>query len=116
MGSPSTVPTGRVLCRLAVVGAVVLAAPLATTVPADAGSGGREDRLAKCESSGKWSTAGGNGYYGGPQFSRSTWKAHGGKGMPNRASKAEQIRVAQRVLPTQGWKAWPVCSRKLGHR
>jgi hypothetical protein len=24
--------------------------------------------------------------------------------------------VAERVLQKQGWKAWPVCSRKLGYR
>jgi hypothetical protein len=36
--------------------------------------------------------------------------------MPHQASKGEQIRVAERVLAKQGWKAWPSCSRKLGLR
>jgi hypothetical protein len=36
--------------------------------------------------------------------------------MPHRASRSEQVKVAQRVLRAQGWKAWPVCSRKLGYR
>jgi resuscitation-promoting factor RpfA len=112
----STAPAGHALFRLAVVGAVALGVPVAVADTAQAGSGGRWDRLAKCESGGRWSTNTGNGYYGGLQFSRSTWKAHGGTGMPHRASRSEQIRVAQRVLRTQGWKAWPVCSRKLGLR
>ena len=34
----------------------------------------------------------------------------------HQASKAEQIRVAERVLANQGWKAWPSCSKKLGLR
>jgi hypothetical protein len=55
-------------------------------------------------------------YYGGLQFSPSTWKEHGGKGSAHKASKAEQIKVAERVLKTQGWKAWPVCSKKAGFR
>ena len=41
---------------------------------------------------------------------------HGGAGMPHTASKAEQIKVAERVLASQGWKAWPACSKKLGFR
>ena len=74
------------------------------------------DRLAQCESGGNWSINTGNGYYGGLQFLPSTWRAHGGTGMPHQASREEQIRVAKRVLQTQGWSAWPVCSRKLGLR
>jgi hypothetical protein len=31
-------------------------------------------------------------------------------------SRSQQIKVAERVLQKQGWKAWPVCSRKLGYR
>jgi resuscitation-promoting factor RpfA len=107
---------GRSVLRLAVVGAVTLGAPVALAESAEAGPGGRWDRLAKCESSGNWSTDSGNGYYGGLQFSRSTWKAFGGEGMPHRASRSQQIKVAERVLRTQGWKAWPACSRKLGYR
>ena len=104
----------RAAMRLVLVGAVTLGFPVAVADTAEAGSGGQWDRLAKCESSAKWSTDTGNGYYGGLQFSRSTWKAYGGTGMPHRASRSEQIRVAQRVVRAQGWRAWPVCSRKLG--
>ncbi len=70
------------------------------------------DAVAACESGGNWSTNTGNGYYGGLQFLPSTWRAHGGRGMPHQASRAEQIRVAERVLQTQGLGAWPVCGRR----
>ena len=106
----------RVLGRFAVVGVVALGAPVVLIEAADAAPKGHWDRLAKCESSGNWSTSTGNGYYGGLQFSKSTWKAYGGKGMPHKASRSEQIRVAEKVLRAQGWKAWPACSRKLGLR
>ena len=108
--------TRRVLGRFAVVGVVALGAPMAVVGVADAAPKGNWDRLAKCESGGRWNTATGNGYYGGLQFSKSTWKAHGGKGSPHKASRSEQIRVAEKVLRSQGWKAWPACSRKLGLR
>jgi resuscitation-promoting factor RpfA len=109
-------PVRRTLCRMAVAGTVAVGATLALADTAEAGSGSRWDHLARCESSGNWSTNSGNGYYGGLQFSRSTWKAYGGAGMPHRASRAQQIKVAERVLRAQGWKAWPACSRKLGYR
>jgi LysM repeat protein len=74
------------------------------------------DRLAQCESGGNWATNTGNGYSGGLQFSAGTWRANGGSGSPHTASRAEQIRVAQRVLASQGWGAWPSCSARLGLR
>ena len=70
------------------------------------------DQIAQCESGGKWNTSTGNGYSGGLQFSPSTWRAYGGHGSANGASRTEQIAVAQRVVARQGWGAWPVCSRK----
>lgn len=74
------------------------------------------DRLAQCESGGNWAISTGNGYYGGLQFSLSSWRAAGGSGMPNEASRAEQIRVAQNLQRMQGWGAWPTCSRRIGLR
>jgi LysM repeat protein len=74
------------------------------------------DRLAQCESGGNWAINTGNGYSGGLQFAQGTWQANGGTGSPSNASRAEQIRVAQRVLASQGWGAWPACSAKLGLR
>ena len=53
------------LGRLAVVGAVALGAPVALAGVADAAPKGHWDRIAKCESGGRWNTATGNGYYGG---------------------------------------------------
>jgi LysM repeat protein len=74
------------------------------------------DRLADCESSGNWSTNTGNGFYGGLQFTLSSWQAVGGSGYPNYASKSEQIARAQKLQAVQGWGAWPACSIKLGLR
>jgi LysM repeat protein len=74
------------------------------------------DRLAQCESGGNWAINTGNGYSGGLQFSAGTWAANGGSGSAQNASRAEQIRVAERVLASQGWGAWPACSSQLGLR
>jgi uncharacterized protein YabE (DUF348 family) len=79
-------------------------------------SGGVWDRLAQCESGGNWSINTGNGFYGGLQFSLGTWRAYGGSGMPNKASKATQIAIARKVQADAGWGAWPACSSKLGLR
>jgi len=93
-----------------------------TTAPKQSSSGSSTpsgsvwDKLAECESGGNWSINTGNGYYGGLQFSLSTWRAHGGSGMPHQASREEQIRIAKKVQASQGWGAWPACSSKLGLR
>jgi LysM repeat protein len=88
-----------------------------STVTRSASVGGSVwDRLAQCESGGNWSINTGNGYSGGLQFAPGTWQAYGGSGSAHNASRAEQIRVAQRVLAAQGWGAWPACSAKLGLR
>ncbi len=70
------------------------------------------DAIAACESGGNWSISTGNGYSGGLQFTPSTWRANGGSGSPNGASRDEQIRVAENVLHSQGIGAWPVCGRR----
>jgi resuscitation-promoting factor RpfB len=79
-------------------------------------SGSVWDKLAQCESGGNWSINTGNGYYGGLQFSLSTWRAYGGSGMPNEASREEQIAIAKKLQADAGWGAWPACSSKLGLR
>ncbi len=79
-------------------------------------SGSVWDRLAQCESGGNWSINTGNGFYGGLQFTQSSWRGAGGSGSPQHASRSEQIRVAQRLQQMQGWGAWPTCSRKAGLR
>jgi LysM repeat protein len=106
----------RTLATIGTAGAV-LAAPLVMASTAQAASGSTWDRLASCESGGNWGINTGNGYYGGLQFSPSTWRAFGGgqyASSAHRATRAEQIAVAERVLLSQGWGAWPACSRKLG--
>jgi len=77
--------------------------------------GGVWDRIAQCESGGNWSINTGNGYYGGLQFSYSTWLAYGGGSYArtaNQASKSQQIAIATKVQASQGWGAWPVCSAR----
>jgi hypothetical protein len=89
----------------------LLTAPLALST-ATAHADVDWDAIAACESGGNWSTSSGNGYHGGLQFTLGTWYANGGTGSPDYASRAEQIRVAENVLRTQGLGAWPMC----GHR
>jgi phage-related minor tail protein len=84
--------------------------------PPPPSTGHNWDAVAMCESGGNWSINTGNGYYGGLQFSQSTWDAFGGQEFAPRAdlaTKAEQIAVAERVLVGQGPGAWPTCGRNL---
>jgi len=92
---------------------------VATTTSADAASTHTWNRLAQCESGGRWHINTGNGYYGGLQISRGTWRGYGGRrfaALPNRASKHQQIRIAERIKHGQGWGAWPTCSARIGVR
>lgn len=91
-----------------------IAAAVVVPTTANAASDATWDALAQCESGGNWSINTGNGYYGGLQFSLSTWQAYGGSGNPADASRAEQIRVAENTLAGQGWGAWPSCSAQIG--
>jgi hypothetical protein len=72
------------------------------------------DAIAQCESGGNWSTNTGNGAYGGLQFKQATWSTNGGAGNPATAPRAEQVRVAENVLRTQGLGAWPKCGANAG--
>ena len=105
--------------RLALITVVMVVPALALASPAEAGMGRPYQRLAKCESGGKWHINTGNGYYGGLQISPGTWRAYGGKKfarLPHRATKREQIRIGKRIRHGQGWGAWPHCSRAVGLR
>lgn len=86
--------------------------PPAPTTPA----GSVWDSLARCESGGNWAINSGNGYYGGLQFALSSWRGVGGSGYPHHASREVQIEMGKRLQASQGWGAWPACSRKLGLR
>ncbi len=75
------------------------------------------DDLAKCESGGNWAINTGNGYYGGLQFSHSTWHGYGGGEFaeyPHEATREEQIIVAERLRDARGYQPWPACRLKLG--
>ncbi|HEY5978570.1 MAG TPA: ubiquitin-like domain-containing protein [Microlunatus sp.] len=94
---------------------------LVGTKPAEVGSGSTSgnsvwDRLAQCESGGNWSINTGNGFYGGVQFSASTWRAIGGSGLPHQHSRETQIAMAKKLQARAGWGQWPGCSAKLGLR
>nr|WP_055567470.1 MULTISPECIES: transglycosylase family protein [Streptomyces] len=101
----------RVATLVGVTGAAV-AAPLMAAGSANAATTSEWDAVAQCESGGNWSINTGNGYYGGVQFSASTWASYGGtKYAPtaDKASKAQQIEIAEKVLAGQGKGAWPSC-------
>jgi len=91
--APTT--TGRTAAKLAVTGLVVGAPLTALAAPASAATIGQWDAVAQCESGGNYAINTGNGFYGGLQFTLSTWAAYGGRGAPQNASKSEQIAVAE---------------------
>ncbi|WP_433548342.1 transglycosylase family protein [Streptomyces sp. CA-294286] len=129
------------LASCAVLGALIALAPLpAAAAPADPAAPSAPTRaapraagiseapacaasqwpwncLAECESGGDWAANTGNGYYGGLQFAQPTWEEHGGLGYARRAdlaTRTQQIEVAEEVVSTQGWGAWPECSKRYG--
>ncbi|HVV18681.1 MAG TPA: transglycosylase family protein [Pseudonocardiaceae bacterium] len=104
----------RGVAKVALAGAVIGVPLTIAATPAASASSVNWDAVAHCESGGNWATNTGNGFYGGLQFTLSTWRANGGSGMPQNASRAEQIAVANRVLASQGIGAWPVCGRYAG--
>ncbi|MEV6332218.1 transglycosylase family protein [Streptomyces sp. NPDC051909] len=94
------------------VAGVAVAAPLMTAGSASAATSSEWDAVAQCESGGNWAINTGNGFYGGLQFTNSTWAAFGGTAYAARAdlaSKSQQIAVAEKVLAGQGKGAWPSC-------
>lgn len=114
-------PASRRGRRLKIGGAVVTVGAIAaggTIVATNAGASDTVwDRVAHCESTGNWSINSGNSFYGGLQFTYDTWKGFGGQKYAytaDRATKGQQIEIAQKVLRVQGPGAWPVCSRKAG--
>lgn len=109
--------TGRTVAKVAVTGAIMGVGGVAFAGTANAAPDSDWDKLAQCEAGGNWGINTGNGYHGGLQFSPSTWTGHGGGQFAPTADKAtreQQIVVAERVLANQGWGAWPSCSSRLG--
>ncbi|NBM17966.1 transglycosylase family protein [Streptomyces sp. GC420] len=107
----------RLVAMAGVTGAAV-AAPLIASGSASAATAAEWDKVAQCESGGNWSINTGNGYYGGLQFSASTWAAYGGTqyaATADKAGKSQQIAIAEKVLAGQGKGAWPVCGVGLSN-
>ena len=108
-------PQRNRMVGIAVAGSAIFISGLGLSAPAQARS--VWDSVAACESGGNWSINTGNGYYGGLQFTSSTWKAYGGTRYASRAnlaSKTAQIATAQRVLAGQGPGAWGTCGQRAG--
>ena len=114
----SLMTTGRTIAFRAVAAGVVIGTPMIGLAgTASAAPDSTWDAVAQCESGGNWSINTGNGYYGGVQFSQSTWQAEGGTAYAARAdlaTKSQQIAIAEKTLADQGWGAWPVCSVQAG--
>lgn len=92
-------------------------AAIATSPAPAAQNGSVWDRLAACESGGRWNINTGNGFYGGVQFDYGTWLSNGGGAYAARADLAtreQQIDIASRLQSRRGWSPWPACARKLG--
>ena len=88
----------------------------APAAPAVATSGLNWDAVAKCESNNHWNDNTGNGYYGGLQFSVSTWLSNGGGAYAPRAdlaTEAQQIAIATMLYAARGSAPWPVCGKYL---
>ncbi|MBP0462228.1 transglycosylase family protein [Streptomyces bomunensis] len=101
---------------LAGVTGAAVAVPLLTATSASAASVSEWDQVAQCESGGNWSINTGNGFYGGLQFTNSTWAAYGGTAyapQANQATKSQQIAIGEKVLAGQGKGAWPSCGVNL---
>jgi murein DD-endopeptidase MepM/ murein hydrolase activator NlpD len=94
-----------------------IAMPLVGATSAHAAPVNVWDQVAACESTGNWHINTGNGFYGGVQFTQSTWAEFGGLKYAARAdlaTKEQQIAIAEKVLATQGPGAWPVCGPRAG--
>ncbi|KIZ19143.1 transglycosylase family protein [Streptomyces natalensis] len=97
------------IATLAGVAGAAVAVPMMGATSASAASVATWDKVAQCESGGNWSINTGNGYYGGLQFSNSSWAAAGGTQYAARAdlaTKDQQIAAAEKLLAIQGPGAW----------
>jgi len=107
----------RLALGVVAAGATGVAALLGPAQAAHADSGVNWDAIAQCESGGNWGINTGNGFSGGLQFTSGTWASNGGRqyaGSAHQATREQQIAVAERVLKSQGIKAWPTCGKRSG--
>lgn len=81
------------------------------------------DRLAACESGGRWNYDGGSGFDGGLQFSPATWTrmhthwgVNTGYAFAWQAPREVQIQVAIKLMQVSSGthSQWPVCSKEIG--
>jgi hypothetical protein len=88
----------KAISTAATVGSLAVVS-LATAGSAQAASDTQWDLLAKCESSGNWHINTGNGFYGGLQFTQSTWKAFGGSqyALPRRSGHPRRTDCGSRA-------------------
>ncbi|HEY5835399.1 transglycosylase family protein [Streptomyces sp.] len=101
------------LASIAGVAGAAIAVPLIGATPSSAASVATWDAVAQCESGGDWHINTGNGFFGGLQFSQSSWEAAGGLQYAARAdlaTKDQQIAVAEKLLALQGPGAWSCAS------
>ena len=111
---PAKIPAPPVPETTVVPVASPVASPASTTLPPMQTSSGSVNwiAIAACESGGNWADNTGNGFYGGLQFTISTWLGYGGGAYApsaNLATESQQIAIAEKVLAGQGIGAWPVC-------
>lgn len=116
MSSPipqRTVRTG-LSTLLALSCACGFAEQAAAAAPSRAAGGTDWQKIASCESGGRWRINTGNGYYGGLQMSRATWRTYGGADYaprPDLATREEQIAVGEKIVRARGLSPWPTCGR-----
>ncbi len=70
------------------------------------------ERMAQCESGGRWWINTGNGYSGGLQFDARTWWSVGGRGLAYQNSRIEQKFRAVLLIRRRGFAPWPTCGTR----
>lgn len=106
----------RALGWIAVSGALAATALGLTAGTASAAGSHDWEAVAQCESTGQWNINSGNGFYGGLQFTQSSWDEFGGgvyAAHPQDATQEQQVEIAENLLAVQGPGAWPVCGTYL---
>lgn len=96
----------RLLLAAALTGAAFSVQPLAASPATADPSAADWAQLRQCESSDRYDTNTGNGYYGAYQFDLTTWRSVGGTGRPDQASPAEQDYRALYLYRMRGWQPW----------
>ncbi|MET8755440.1 peptidoglycan DD-metalloendopeptidase family protein [Streptomyces sp. NPDC004667] len=114
---PTTSTVQQKTVTLAVTAGIGASIPLTLAGPASAATDSAWDKIAKCESDGKWNLPSGHASStGGLQIQKPTWDDYKGTDFaeyPYQATKEQQIAVAERILNGQGPKAW-TCNAKTG--